>query len=102
MVNNKNSNLTIKTTKGKERTEIVLSDRSPRKISLTFERERLVSAGTLEQGSLNGIGYDFNKKEFEYEGEMKNGQLDGEGIKREVLTNKTIYGKFSKGELKTL
>ena len=28
--------------------------------------------------------------------------LDGEGIKREIDTGKTIFGKFSKGDIRTL
>ena len=48
-----------------------------------LDKERLMASGVCEAGSLQGLGYVFDAgREVEWEGEMENGELHGEGVKR--------------------
>lgn len=50
-----------------------------------------------------GLGYlwDVNQG-LEFEGQICNGALDGEGAKRDLSTGKAIFGKFVKGDIRSL
>ena len=68
-----------------------------------FERERVTACGVWEGGGLQGLGYVCDHgREVEWEGEMEEGQLNGEGVKRELGTGRSIYGRFSRGDIRSL
>jgi len=54
---NISNRFSIQTSKGKEKLEISMQIKSNRKLTLQFDRERLIAAGVMQNGSINGIGY---------------------------------------------
>lgn len=93
----------LKALKGKERLDLAMEVRAARRLTVQLERERLVGAGVVAEGNISGLGYLFDRAaEVEMEGELERGQLHGEGIKRELATNRTIYGRFSRGDIRSL
>lgn len=50
-----------------------------------------------------GLGYLWDANQgLEFEGQICNGVLDGEGAKRDLSTGKSIFGKFVKGDIRSL
>ena len=75
-----------------------------RRLTLNILNERVVSVGVVSPGNgLHGLGYVYEGgREWEWEGEMQSGQLHGEGVKRELATGRAIYGRFNKGDIRSL
>jgi hypothetical protein len=63
----------------------------------------LVAAGVAEAGNMQGLGYLCNREQgWEIEGEIRHGVLDGEGLKRDLTNKRAMFGKFSKGDIRSL
>lgn len=74
-----------------------------RKLAVHLEKERLAAYGVMIEGTILGLGYFYDRaQQVEYEGEIDKNQLHGEGIKRELSTGRCIFGKFSRGDIRSL
>ena len=89
--------------KNKNKLQLYIDQKNTKKLVIQFQKERLSAAGVTEEGQISGLGYIYDSNQgIELEGEIYNGVLDGEGLKREVTTGKSIFGKFSKGDIRSL
>lgn len=73
---NSSSRFSLKALKGKERLDLSLEVRAARRLTVQFERERLIGAGVMADGNIVGLGY-ICDGEVELEGELDRGQLHG-------------------------
>jgi|JI6StandDraft_1071083.scaffolds.fasta_scaffold200501_2 hypothetical protein len=57
----------------------------------------------MENDEISGLGYLWDPKQgVELEGEIHEGVLHGEGMKRDLATGRTVFGKFVRGDIRSL